>query len=94
MIEDYHHCNHPLQLQYCLWHPVFAIQPLTSLHNQLPPLIQPGQVPQLNWSHFKLEFIGKPDEDVEVHLLRTNDWMNTHVFHEAVKVQRFCLTLV
>ena len=48
----------------------------------------------MNWSHFKPEFSGKPDEDVEVHLLRTNDWMNTHDFPEAVKVQRFCLTLV
>ena len=27
----------------------------------------------MNWSHFKPEFSGKPDEDVEVHLLRTND---------------------
>ena len=48
----------------------------------------------MNWSHFKPEFSGKPDEDVEVHLLRTNDWMATHDFPEAVKVQRFCLTLV
>ena len=48
----------------------------------------------MNWSHFKPEFSGKPDEDVEVHLLRTNDWMTTHDFPEAVKVQRFCLTLV
>ena len=35
---------------------------------------------------FKPEFSGKPDEDVEVHLLRTNDWMNMHDFPEAVKV--------
>ena len=48
----------------------------------------------MNWSHFKPEFSGKPDEDVEAHLLRTNDWMTTHDFPEAVKVQRFCLTLV
>ena len=47
----------------------------------------------MNWSHFKPKFSGKPDEDVEVHLLRTNDWMTTHDFPEAVKVQRFCLTL-
>ena len=31
---------------------------------------------------------------LKVHLLRTNDWMTTHDFPEAVKVQRFCLTLV
>ena len=48
----------------------------------------------MNWLHFKPEFSGKPDEDVEVHLLRTNNWMTTHDFPEAVKVQRFCLTLV
>ena len=48
----------------------------------------------MNWSHFKPEFSGKPDKDVEAHLLRTNDWMTTHDFPETVKVQRFCLTLV
>ena len=31
---------------------------------------------------------------MEVHLLRTNDWMTTHDFPDAVKVQRFCLPLV
>ena len=51
-------------------------------------------MPQLNWSHFKPEFTAKPDEDVEAHLLRTNDWMDTHAFPECVKVQRFYLTLV
>ena len=48
----------------------------------------------MNWSHFKPKFSGKTGEDVEAHLLRTNDWMTTHDFTEAVKVQRFCLTLV
>ena len=28
-----------------------------------------------------------------VHLLRTNDWMETHTFPQEAKVQRFCLTL-
>ena len=56
--------------------------------------IQPDAMPQLNWSHFKYEFPGKPDKAVEVHLLRTNDWMDTHAFPEGVKVQHFCLTLV
>ena len=61
----------------------------------------PQQIPigqqqpmHMNWSHFKPEYSGKPEEDVEVHLLQTNDWMTTHDFPEAVKVQRFCLTLV
>ena len=65
---------------------------------QQPPPQQPQIGPQhqmhMNWSHFKPEFSDKPDEDVEVHLLQTNDWMTTHDFPEAVKVQRFCLTLV
>ena len=47
-----------------------------------------------NWSNFKPEFLGKPDEDAEVHLLGSNDWMNAHHFVEGVKVQRFCLTLL
>ena len=44
--------------------------------------------------HFKPEFSGKPDEDVEVHLLYSNDWMNMHHFVDSIKVQRFCLTLL
>ena len=62
----------------------------------VPPTqpIQAAPIPQLNWSPFKPEFTGKQDEDVEAHLLRTNDWMDTHVFPEGVKVQQFCLTLV
>ena len=50
-------------------------------------------MPHLNWSHFRPEFSGNP-EDVEAHLPRTNDWMNTHQFQEGAKVQIFCLTLV
>ena len=52
------------------------------------------QRPQLNWSHFKPKYTGKPDEDAEAHFLRMNDWMDTHEFLDQVKVQRFCLTLV
>ena len=57
-----------------------------------PPLLpQPTQQvnSHMNWSHFKPEYSGKPDEDVEAHLLRTN----THDFPDGVKVQRFHLTL-
>ena len=49
---------------------------------------------QLNWSYFNPEFSGKPEEDVEEHLLRTNDWMETHNFPDDQKVRRFCLTLM
>ena len=51
-------------------------------------------MPPLNWSHFKPKYSGKPDEDAEAHLLRMNNWMNTHGFPDQVKVQKFCLTLV
>ena len=63
-------------------------------HNPLPeqpPM--PMANNQLNRSHFKPDFSGKPEEDVEAHLLRTNDWMTTHNFPEYQKVRRFCLTL-
>ena len=48
----------------------------------------------INWSNFKPEFSGKPDEDAEAHLLHSNDWMNAHPLVDGVKVQRFCLTLL
>ena len=48
----------------------------------------------LNWSNFKPEFSGKPEEDAEVHLLCSDDWMDAHFFDEDIKVQRFCLTLL
>ena len=48
----------------------------------------------LNWSNFKPEFSGKPEEDVEAHLLCSNDWMDAHCFNEDIKVQRFYLTLL
>ena len=48
----------------------------------------------LNWSNFKPEFSGKPEEDAEAHLLHSNDWMNAHHFDEDIKVPKFCLTLL
>ena len=41
---------------------------------QPPPPAAPQQLMHMSWLHFKPEFSGKPDEDLEVHLLRTNDW--------------------
>ena len=55
---------------------------------------QQQQIVHLNWSNFKPEFSGKPDEEAEAHLLCSNDWMNAHHFVEGLKVQRFCLTLL
>ena len=34
-----------------------------------PPQIAPQQQMHMNWSHLKPEFSGKPEEDVEAHLL-------------------------
>ena len=66
----------------------------TSCTTYPPQPIQSAFMPHLNWSHFNLECAGKPDEDVEAHLLKTNNWRDTHAFPEAVKVQYFCLTIV
>ena len=68
---------------------------LPAQQDQLVPPAQSRQPapPMLNWSCFKPEFSGKPEEDAEVQLLRTNDWMEIHNFPEVVKVQRFCLIL-
>ena len=54
--------------------------PPTNPPNPMQPQSPPPQVPQLNWSYFKPEFLGKPEEDAVAHLLRTNDWMKTHNF--------------
>ena len=32
----------------------------------------------MNWSYFKSEFSGKPEEDPKAHLLRSIDWMDMH----------------
>ena len=75
--------------------PVQPPAPPVQVPNPAQPVqiqVQQGQ-PQLNWSYFKPEFSDKPEEDAEVHLLRTNDRMETHNFPEVAKVQRFCLTL-
>ena len=80
-------------------HPPAPVPPAPQLPPIMPPVppaqpIEPIHVPQLNWLHCKPESTGKSDEDAEAHLLRTNDWMDTHAFQEDVKVQHFCLTLV
>ena len=51
-------------------------------HYVMPPIpqTQPGPVPLLNWSHFKPKFAVKQDDDVEAHLLKTNNWMDAHAF--------------
>ena len=74
--------------------------PNPSVPNQSAPMQPTPVAPQimhqqvLNWSPFKPEFAGRPEEEVEAHLLCTNDWMITHNFPNDEKVQRFCLALV
>ena len=52
------------------------------------------QVFYQNWIGKKPGFSGKPDEDVESHLLSTRDWMEAHNFLNEVKVRCFHLTLI
>ena len=81
------------QASQALQQPIQPVQPPVDPHQSVPT--QPVQnVPQLNWSHFKPEFSGKPEEDAAAHLLKTNNCMDTHAFQQCVKVQRFCLILV
>ena len=46
--------------------------------NQEPVGQQQQQHSHINWSNFKPEFSGKPEEGAEAHLLCSNDWMNAH----------------
>ena len=64
------------------------LPPTPPVHIPNPNPVQP----QLNCSYFKSEFSAK-QEDVEAHLLRTNDWMETQNFPQVAKVQSICLTL-
>ena len=59
--------------------------PPNPFHNLPAAMANPQQ---LNWSYFKLEFSGKPEEDAEAHLLRINDWMETHNFPESQMTKR------
>ena len=72
--------------------PQIPLVPNAPLAPEAPHLHTP-HVPQLNLSHFKPKYFGKPDKDPDAHLLRTNNWMDTHGFLDHIKVQRFCLTL-
>ena len=71
-------------------------QPVTQLiPAQLAPagVIPVPQVIYQNWIGKKPEFSGKPEEDVESHLLSTRDWMEAHNFPEGEKVRCFRVTL-
>ena len=64
---------------------------------QLDPagiVVPAPQIIYQNWIGKKPEFSGKPEEDMESHLLSTRDWMEAHNFPEGDKVRHFCLTLI
>ena len=61
--------------------------PQVSQAPQVPQVPQGQQLVHLNWSYFKPEFSGKPDEDAKAHVLHMNDWMNVNHFSEGAKVQ-------
>ena len=68
---------------------------------QLPQQLAPAQpvctglvvpAPQVVYQNLigkKPEFLGKPEEDAESHLLSTRDWMEAHNFPNEVKVRCF-----
>ena len=68
----------------------------TQQHQQQQQQIQDQQqqIIHLNWLNFQTRIFRKPDEGAKVHLLHSNDWMNTYCFADGVKVQRFSLTLL
>ena len=67
-------------------------QPLQPVPMQPVPtgIVMPApQIIYQNWIGKKPEFSGKPEEDVESHLLSTRDWMEAHNFPEGEKVRHF-----
>ena len=74
--------------------------PVQHVPQPVPAQLAPAGVvpiPQIiyqNWIGKKPEFSGKPEEDVESHLLSTRDWMEVHNFPEGEKVRHFRVTLV
>ena len=60
------------------------VQSPVSPAQAVAPPAPPGPMQELNWSHFKPEFVHKPDEDVVAHLVGINDWMDTHAFSKCV----------
>ena len=63
---------------------------------QLAPagVMHVAQIIYQNWIGKKPEFSGKPEEDVESHLLSTRDWMEVYNFPEGEKVRHFRVTLI
>ena len=76
--------------------PVGPVVPAQPAPAQPVPIGLVAPAPQVILSKLdrkKPEFSGKPEEDVESHLLSTRDWMEAHNFPNEVKVRHFCLML-
>ena len=83
--------------------PVQVVQnvPVQPLQQSVPMQLAPAGIvmptPQIfyqNWIGKKPEFLGKPEEDAESHLLSMRDWMEVHNFPEGEKVRHFRVTLI
>ena len=74
--------------------------PIQPVPQPVPAQLAPAGVvpiPQIiyqNWIGKKPEFSGKPDKDVESHLLSIRDWMEVHNFPGREKVRCFRVTLI
>ena len=55
--------NHPAHVPY----PIQPQNPPAHVPNPILPPAPPVQIPQLDWSYFKPEFSGKPEEGAETH---------------------------
>ena len=74
--------------------PVVPAQPAPVQPVPVGLAVPAPQVFYQNWIGKKPEFSGKPEEDVESHLLSTRDWTEAQHFPNEVKVRHFCLTLI
>ena len=83
--------------------PIQVVQnvPVQPLQQPVPMQLDPAGIlmpaPQIfyqNWIGKKPEFLGKPEEDAESHLLSMRDWMEAHNFPEEEKVRHFRVTLI
>ena len=88
-MEDHQHHNHPLPPQHpCISHTTSYPTSTTCC---------PTSITRPNTTIVLVSFqtgICRKTKDAEAHLLRTNDWMDTHASPEGVKVHRFYITLV
>ena len=69
-------------------------QPVPIQPDPIGMVVPTPQIIYQNWIGKKPEFSGKPEEDVESHLLSTRDWMEAHNFPEGEKFRCFCVTLI